>query len=83
MPNVGVQQQKVGEGFAASLDLSRALRRKSGDVIEDRPEIGKSREGIAKPHRPCSFNFATGGSGFGGGDSGLLVGRERRATAQG
>jgi|SRR6516162_5479932 hypothetical protein len=24
-----------------------------GDVVEDRAQIGKGREGIAKPHRPC------------------------------
>ena len=57
-PNVGMQQQKIGESLDAGLDPPGALWRMGADVIEDRAEVGKSRKGIAKPHRPCFVQTA-------------------------
>ena len=69
--DVGVQQQKVGEGLDAGQDPPRALRRMGGDVIEDRAEVGKGPEmcseasqtvfGAYRPHLFIGRKFATGG----------------------
>jgi hypothetical protein len=45
--DIRVEQKKVGNGLNAGLNPPRALWRMGGDVIEDRAEIGKSRQRVA------------------------------------
>jgi hypothetical protein len=40
--DVGMMQQKIGQGLNASLNPARALRRMGGDVIEDRAEVASA-----------------------------------------
>jgi hypothetical protein len=82
-----MQQEQISEGFDAGLNPPGTLWRMGGDVIEDRPELTKSRKGVAEPHRPCLAHTARtssslansprGSGGFRSGDNGLLFGRER------
>ena len=41
--DLGMQQQKVGEGLNAGLNPPRAPRRMGRDVIEDRAKVGEGR----------------------------------------
>src|ERR1700722_20326104 len=51
--NLRMQQQKIDNGLDTDLHVSGALRRMSCNVAEDCNEIGKSRTGVTKFHRPC------------------------------
>src|SRR5262245_44616847 len=49
----GMSQEKIDNGLNARLNTFCALRGLSGDIVEDRAEIGQRRNGVAKLHRPC------------------------------
>ena len=51
--NFRMVEKQPDEFLDASLHAVRALRRRSGNVVENRLEIGKSWECVAEPHRPC------------------------------
>jgi hypothetical protein len=67
-----MQQQKIDDRLNAGLHAAGTLRGTSRDVTEDRVEVGKSREGVAKPSQAV----------FGPDSPHLFLGRELTAGSR-